>query len=123
MKMLAGLVHEGLATAIVGESVKAGGKAVGIAGDLTRDEIAGRIASEDEGRKVGDPFQDLLVAGRLVSVDLPTAAGNASRFVLTENLPRYLSAFGLSLATDNSTGWSAASRSRHVPCGRKESSR
>jgi hypothetical protein len=28
MKMLAGLVHEGLATAIVGESVKAGGKAV-----------------------------------------------------------------------------------------------
>jgi hypothetical protein len=28
MKMLAGLVHEGLAAAIVGESVKTGGKAV-----------------------------------------------------------------------------------------------
>ena len=28
MKLLAGLVHEGLAAAIVGESVKAGGKAV-----------------------------------------------------------------------------------------------
>jgi hypothetical protein len=28
MKMLAGLVHEGLAAAIVGESIKAGGKAV-----------------------------------------------------------------------------------------------
>ncbi len=28
MKMLAGLVHEGLAAAIVGESIKAGGKAI-----------------------------------------------------------------------------------------------
>jgi hypothetical protein len=28
MKLLAGLVHEGLATAMVGESVKTGGKAV-----------------------------------------------------------------------------------------------
>jgi hypothetical protein len=45
MKMLAGLVHEGLATAIVGESVKAGGKAVEVVRFWITD--AGRRAIEE----------------------------------------------------------------------------
>ena len=45
MKMLAGLVHEGLAQAIVGESVKTGGKAVEIVRFWITD--AGRRAIEE----------------------------------------------------------------------------
>ena len=68
------------------------------AGDLTSDEIRARVASEDEGRKpMTDPFGELLSDGRLIAVDIPTATGSESRFVLTENLPRYLSAFGTRL--------------------------
>jgi len=45
LKMLAGLVHEGLAQAIVGESVKTGGKAIEIVRFWITD--AGRRAIEE----------------------------------------------------------------------------
>jgi ATP-dependent Lhr-like helicase len=68
------------------------------AGDLTREEIAQRIASEDEGRKpMADPFIELLFTGRLVAIEIRSSIERERRFVLTENLPRYLSAFGTEL--------------------------
>jgi len=68
------------------------------AGDLTREEITQRIASEDEGRKpMADPFMELLSAGRLVAIEIQSSTERERRFVLTENLPRYLSAFGTEL--------------------------
>ena len=65
------------------------------AGDLTGHEIAERIASVDEGRRpTADPFGELTAQGRLLSVEIPSATGVERRFLLTENLPRYVSAFG-----------------------------
>jgi ATP-dependent helicase Lhr and Lhr-like helicase len=65
------------------------------AGDLTREEIDRRIASVGEGRKpVSHPFGELFTQGRLVSIHIPGVPDPTERYVLTENLPRYVSAFG-----------------------------
>ncbi|HEY6218471.1 MAG TPA: DEAD/DEAH box helicase [Gemmatimonadaceae bacterium] len=65
------------------------------AGDLTSEEVDARVASIEEGRKpMTDPKGALIASGRLVSIEIPTATGKERRFVLTENLPRYISALG-----------------------------
>jgi ATP-dependent Lhr-like helicase len=65
------------------------------AGDLTREQLLARIASTDEGRKPSsDPLEELIRQGRLVSIEIPAGGAPQRRFVLTENLPRYISAFG-----------------------------
>ncbi len=60
------------------------------AGDLTRAELDERVGDG----ATGEPVDDLVSSGRAVAVDIPTAHGPESRFVLVESLPRYLSAFG-----------------------------
>lgn len=60
------------------------------AGDLNPDEIALRIASEDEGRR-GDPLNELLEAGRVIGIHPGVPQW---RLILTETFPRYLAAFG-----------------------------
>jgi hypothetical protein len=47
LKMLAGLVHEGLAEAKVGESVKAGGKAIEVIHFWITDAGRNALAAED----------------------------------------------------------------------------
>jgi ATP-dependent Lhr-like helicase len=65
------------------------------AGDLTRLEVEQRVASVEEGRKpLADPFGELLSSGRVVALTLPDTGASEQRFVLVENVPRYLSAFG-----------------------------
>jgi ATP-dependent helicase Lhr and Lhr-like helicase len=63
------------------------------AGDLERAELEERVATLDEGRR-GDPLAELVESARAVEMEIPTASGTASRWVLVENLPRYASAFG-----------------------------
>jgi ATP-dependent Lhr-like helicase len=65
------------------------------AGDLTRAELEQRVAPIEEGRKpTADPIAELLGAGRVVAIDVPNDGASEMRFVLTENVPRYASAFG-----------------------------
>ena len=63
------------------------------AGDLTREEVEARVATPEEGVK-GEPIAELLLAGRMIAVPIPTAAGTAWRLILTETFPRYAAAFG-----------------------------
>lgn len=65
------------------------------AGDLTHAELEQRLASVEEGRRpMSDPIAELLGAGRVVAIEVPDTGASERRFVLTENLPRYVSAFG-----------------------------
>lgn len=65
------------------------------AGDLNRAEIDQRVASLQEGRKpMSEPFGELLASGRVVGLDIPDTGSTEQRFVLAENVPRYVSAFG-----------------------------
>ena len=85
------------------------------AGDLTPNEILQRIASEDEGRKaMADPLGELLSDGRVIAIEIPTATVNERRFVLTETLPRYLSAFGTRLLDTIRGGTDLAARGPEV---------
>ncbi|MFL5576379.1 MAG: DEAD/DEAH box helicase [Gemmatimonadaceae bacterium] len=63
------------------------------AGDLTREELAARVAPPGEWRR-GDPLADLLASGRLVAADLPTAGGAERRYLLADAYARYAAAFG-----------------------------
>ena len=63
------------------------------AGDVTSDE-ARRLVGPPERWHRGDPLAELLDAGRVIAVDVPTAAGSASRLLLTETYGRYAAAFG-----------------------------
>jgi ATP-dependent Lhr-like helicase len=65
------------------------------AGDLTKAEVDQRIAAVEEGRRaLSDPFAELLSSGRLVALSIPDNGAAEERFVLVENVPRYVSAFG-----------------------------
>jgi ATP-dependent Lhr-like helicase len=66
------------------------------AGDLTRDEIQARVADP-----IGGSFEQLVAARRVVELAVPTSNGTEKRFTLTENLPRYLSAFGETVLSSN----------------------
>ncbi|HWE43764.1 MAG TPA: DEAD/DEAH box helicase [Gemmatimonadaceae bacterium] len=68
------------------------------AGDLTRAEVEARIATAEEGVR-GAPLGELLAAGRVIGIPIPTSGDTASggtewRLILTETYPRYLAAFG-----------------------------
>lgn len=68
------------------------------AGDLNRAEVEQRVATVDEGRKsMADPFAELLASGRVVALTIPDTGSSEERFVLVENVPRYVSAFGDSI--------------------------
>ena len=62
------------------------------AGDLTEDELAARMATEEEGVR-GNPFRDLVSSSRVVTI--PLGPDDEPRYILTESYPRYLSAFGI----------------------------
>jgi ATP-dependent Lhr-like helicase len=64
------------------------------AGDLTREEVRSRIASEEEGVRA-DPFAVLLETGRVIGIQLGSEVAKGWRFILTETYPRYISAFGV----------------------------
>ncbi len=64
------------------------------AGDLSGEEVRARIASVEEGVR-GDPFVELLQSKRVVAIELGRADAKEWRFILTENYPRYISAFGV----------------------------
>jgi ATP-dependent Lhr-like helicase len=64
------------------------------AGDLSVTELRERIATAEEGRR-GDPWHELLDRNRAMGLDIPNTSGATQRrLVLTENLPRYIAAFG-----------------------------
>jgi len=72
--------------------------------DLTMNELYDRVATIDEGRR-GDPIIELLERGRVVAIDIPTAAGNTQqRIILTENFGRYVAAFGANAIANVHTG-------------------
>ena len=64
------------------------------AGDLDRDELMARIASEEEGRR-GNPFGQLLESGRMIAIPLGPEDAREWRFILTETYSRYVAAFGV----------------------------
>jgi ATP-dependent Lhr-like helicase len=94
------------------------------AGDLTADEIIARIAIEsDDHKSVANPFAELLADGRIVEVELPTDHGGERRFILTENVPRYLSAFGEELlATIRGGAGLVAAGADVIPAGFRQGS-
>src|SRR5688500_10776273 len=63
------------------------------AGDLTTDEMRGRVAPPEEGGR-GDPIGELAAAGRIVGILLPAGRTTEWRIILTESYPRYAAAFG-----------------------------
>jgi ATP-dependent Lhr-like helicase len=68
------------------------------AGDLTGAEVELRVATVEEGRRaLSDPFAELVSSGRVVALRIPDNGGAEERFVLVENVPRYVSAFGESI--------------------------
>ena len=69
------------------------------AGDLTRAELSARVAPSTEWRR-GDPLAALLDGGRIVATEIPTAHGSGDRFILRDDVPRYLAAFGPSVVRD-----------------------
>jgi ATP-dependent Lhr-like helicase len=74
------------------------------AGDLTRVEVDQRVATVEEGRRpAADPFAELMSSGRVVGMRIPDTGGAEERFVLIENVPRYVSAFGEGIL-DTATG-------------------
>ncbi|MCY7377760.1 MAG: DEAD/DEAH box helicase [Gemmatimonadaceae bacterium] len=79
------------------------------AGDLTRTEIAARIAPETEWRG-GDPMIALLASGRLIAAELPKSAGTERRFLLVDSYGRYAAAFGADALSRVSAGVDLAPR-------------
>src|SRR6185503_824139 len=64
------------------------------AGDLSSEQLRERIAPAEEGRR-GDPWHELLDRHRAIAIDIPNARDAVERrIILTENLPRYIAAFG-----------------------------
>ena len=63
------------------------------AGDLTREELAERVAPPAEWRR-GDPLGDLLASGRLVAAELPVPGAERRRYFLVDAYGRYAAAFG-----------------------------
>ena len=63
------------------------------AGDLSGEEVRARIATVEEGVR-GEPFNELLASRRVVAIQLGGEGAKEWRFILTENYPRYVSAFG-----------------------------
>jgi len=63
------------------------------AGDLSREELAARVAPSIEWRR-GDPLATLLEGNRLLGISLPTADGPRDAFILVDAYPRYRAAFG-----------------------------
>jgi ATP-dependent Lhr-like helicase len=63
------------------------------AGDLSAEEVRGRIATAEEGVR-GEPFNELLASRRVVAIQLGGEGAREWRFILTESYPRYVSAFG-----------------------------
>ncbi|MBA3671103.1 MAG: DEAD/DEAH box helicase, partial [Gemmatimonadaceae bacterium] len=63
------------------------------AGDLTRDELAARVAPMEAWRR-GDPIVALLSSGRMIAIAVPTNHGTEDRLILTDSYGRYAAAFG-----------------------------
>ena len=63
------------------------------AGDLTRAELAARVAPSSEWRR-GDPLATLIDSGRLVSASIALANGMQDRWILIDDVARYVAAFG-----------------------------
>ncbi len=61
------------------------------AGDLTEAELGARVATDEEGVR-GNPFSDLVLRERAVTVRL--GVDSEPRYILAETYPRYVSAFG-----------------------------
>jgi ATP-dependent Lhr-like helicase len=80
------------------------------AGDLTREELAMRVAPSTEWRR-GDPLASLLQGGRLVGALLPTSRGQEQRFFLVDSYARYASAFGAEALATLATGVELSPRS------------
>ena len=68
------------------------------AGDLTAAEVVARIATTDEGVR-GEPLGELLVAGRVIALPIPTSGVVDWRLILTETYARYVAAFGVEALT------------------------
>ena len=64
------------------------------AGDLTMDELRERVATPDDGRR-GEPLDELLDAGRVFAIPIPTSHGVEWRVILVESFPRYAAALGV----------------------------
>src|SRR5215218_8219016 len=69
------------------------------AGDLTRAEFLERVAPSTEWRR-GDPLAALLEGARLVAATIPTRAGTQDRFILIDDVARYVAAFGPDVVPD-----------------------
>jgi len=69
------------------------------AGDLTRAELAARVAPSTEWRR-GDPLATLLDGGRLVAARIPTPSGPQDRWILIDDVARYVAAFGADVVPD-----------------------
>jgi ATP-dependent Lhr-like helicase len=80
------------------------------AGDVTFDEARDRVADPARWTR-GDPLDELLTAGRVIEIDVPTSDGSAARLILTETFGRYAAAFGLDDATIVRAGASREMRS------------
>jgi ATP-dependent Lhr-like helicase len=62
------------------------------AGDVTLEEARDRVAEPERWTR-GDPLGELLDAGRVVGLELPTSDGPKLRLALTETYARYAAAF------------------------------
>jgi len=95
------------------------------AGDVTREELAARVAPPGEWRR-GDPLADLLASGRLIAAALPPATADAPddarRFFLVDAYARYAAAFGAAPLATLHAGPELAPRPAHevVPAALRE---
>ncbi|MFL5618140.1 MAG: helicase-related protein, partial [Gemmatimonadaceae bacterium] len=69
------------------------------AGDLTRAELAARVAPSTEWRR-GDPLATLLDGGRIVAARISNRNGVDHRFILVDDVARYVAAFGPDVVPD-----------------------
>ena len=63
-------------------------------GDLTAAEIRERVAPPADWKR-GDPLDELLAAGRVIAIPIPTRPDLEWRFILTEDYSRYAAALGV----------------------------
>jgi len=80
------------------------------AGDVTLEEARDRVAEPARWTR-GDPLADLLEAGRVIQLDVPTADGPSPRLILTETFARYAAAFGADAGSVVRAGSDLAPRS------------
>ena len=66
---------------------------LGRAGDLTPSEIEARLTSEG---RAGQALEELIAAGHIAAVTIPTTAGRELRYTLPELAPEYRAAFAKS---------------------------